>query len=165
MTKPNLTIERLRELLHYCPETGIFTAIAKNRCGRKSAAGNVGWCDGKYWRLCIDGKKHWAHRIAFLYMTGDFPLGDVDHINGCGTNNKWVNLRDVPTATNVQNVKRASKNSSTGVLGIENTKSGKFQARIMTNGNRICLGTYATKEAAHAAYIQAKREMHDGCTI
>lgn len=90
---------------------------------------------------------------------------DVDHIDGVGTNNAWSNLRDVATYANVQNIKRASKNSSTGVLGIGNTKSGKYQARIMALGKRVSLGTYATKEDAHAAYVQAKRQMHDGCTI
>lgn len=165
MAKTDLTAQRLRELVHYDPETGVFTGL-KKKTGRPSKAGIFGTIDpGGYHRVCIDCKKYWAHRVAFLYMTGEWPANDVDHIDGNPANNRWENLRDVPTATNVQNVKRASKKSSTGVLGIEATRSGTFQARIGAGNNRISLGTYKTKEEAHAAYLVAKRRLHPGCTI
>jgi len=165
MAKTDLTAQRLRELLNYDPETGLFAGLTK-RCGPKSATAGIGWIDTNgYARISIDGRKYWAHRVAFLYMTGEWPKNDVDHIDGNPGNNIWKNLRDVPTSTNVQNVKRASKNSKTGLLGVVETPSGTFNTRIMVNRKTITIGTFATKEMAHNAYIDAKRKMHDGCTI
>ena len=165
MAIANLTAQRVRELLHYDPETGVFTGL-KKKTGRPGKSGMFGSIDpGGYHRVSIDCKKYWAHRVAFLYMTGEWPKNDVDHIDGNPANNRWANLRDVSTATNVQNVKRASKNNKSGFLGVEATKDGTFYARIMSNRVRVNLGHYSTPEAAHEAYLNAKRRLHEGCTI
>lgn len=164
MAKTDLTAQRLRELVTYNPETGIFDSLNLRRCGRKSASGLLGWSDGPYWRLCLDGRRQWAHRLAFLYMTGELPHYDVDHIDGNGANNRWSNLRDVPTYVNVQNIKQVSANKA-GFTGVESTASGTFQARISTRGFRLNLGTFPTKEEARDAYATAKRKIHEGCTF
>lgn len=119
-----------------------------------------------YRDICVDERSYRAHRIIWLYKTGRWPAGVIDHIDGDRLNNRWCNLRDVSPAINVQNQRRASKRSSTGFLGVYyHERSRGFIARIFINGIRHQLGVFRTKEAAHDAYVLAKRRLHPGCTI
>ena len=88
-----LTAARLRKMLHYDPETGVFTRLW---------TGNVTGCpDAKgYLRIAADGRSYRAHRLAVLYMTGAWPSEQIDHINQVRTDNRWSNLRP---ATNGEN--------------------------------------------------------------
>lgn len=165
-----LTAYRLRELLHYDKESGEFVRIKRSKdVGR--GGGSVGKVAGGiddqgYVRIMVDSVRHKAHRLAVLYMTGSMPADEVDHINGNRSDNRWVNLREATKAENMQNVRRAHANNSTGVLGVsfENDRR-KWKAHICVNGRKRTIGRFTTQEAAHAAYLQAKRVMHAGCTI
>lgn len=95
MAAADLTAARLREIFTYDPATGVFTRIG---CG-KSYPGRP----GRYLQITIDGKQHQAHRLAFLFMTGAWPLACVDHINREQSDNRWENLRDVSVAVNNRN--------------------------------------------------------------
>ena len=154
-----LTQERLKELLHYNPDTGLFTRIVKRTNGGSGFLHHTG-----YVHIYIAGKTFAAHRLAWLYMTGEFPKHDIDHINGVKNDNRFCNLRDVPTQMNMQNEIRARKHNSTKLLGVSK-KGTKFAAFIRINGKRVYLGTFNTAEEAHVAYIEAKRVHHLGCTI
>jgi hypothetical protein len=114
-------------------------------------------------RMCVDGHRYPAHRLAWLYMTGEWP-GEVDHINGKKDDNRWANLRDISHAANSQNVRVAQVNNRCGVLGVKPLRD-KFQARICVARKTIHLGTFLTTSEAHAAYVAAKRELHEGCTL
>lgn len=163
---PELTAERLRELLHYEPETGIF--LWKKVTGRKAVIGmEPGWIDKDGYRLVsLDGARYRAHRLAWLYVHGVMPCFDIDHINGQRADNRIANLRDVSRVVNMQNLKKARSDSSSGYLGVERHKaSGLWLARIKVGGIRKSLGYHKTPEAAHAAYLDAKRKLHEGCTI
>ena len=159
-----LTQERLKELLHYDPETGFFTRIKSTcnvnkvgvRCGALHHSG--------YIELMVDSKNYRAHRIAWLYMTGEFPKHYIDHINGVKNDNRFCNLRDVTKQTNAQNEIRARKHNSTKFLGVSK-RGNKFHSTITINGKHKHLGFFNTAEEAHAAYIEAKRIHHLGCTI
>ncbi len=165
MAKTDLTAQRLREVLHYDPETGVFTRRQKTSI-RGEFGDKVGWHTGNgYLMVTIDYGRHYLHRLAFLYQTNKFPRKHVDHIDGDGRNNRWSNLRDVSVSVNMQNIRAASKNSSTGLLGIEKARGGGWVARIMVDRKRFHIGTYTTQEEAHDAYIAAKRRLHEGCTI
>ena len=158
----------LKELLHYDPETGVFTwKVDSGRWGRIKAgteAGNLRRRDG-YRQIKLKEGNFLAHRLAFLYMTGDWPEQHVDHIDGNPLNNRWCNLRDVDRNANMQNLKRAqSNNKSSGLLGVSSCRS-KWQAHITVNSEYKHLGTYDTPEEAHDAYLEAKRQLHGGCTI
>lgn len=88
----------------------------------------------------------------------------VDHIDGDGLNNAWVNLRDVSPAVNMQNRKCATRASKHQLLGVtENHK--RFLAQIMVNKKYQYIGTYDTPREAHEAYLKAKRELHEGNTL
>lgn len=156
--------QRLRELLDYDAETGVFT-WRESRGGSQSG-GAAGFMNPKgYVRICISGKRYAAHRLAWLYVNGEWPSGEVDHLNGVRNDNRIANLRDATTSINQQNQRQArTNNRSSGLLGVTRKRS-KWQAQIETNGRNVFLGCYSTKEDAHLAYLKAKRERHDGCTI
>jgi len=153
-----LTSERLREVLHYDPETGVFTGARRRG---KSLPGSVVGGPNKdgYLRISVDEKLYSAHRLAWLYVYGEFPEHDIDHIDGIRNNNRILNLREVTRSENQQNIYNAYKNSKTGFLGVSQ-RGNRFQAQIKINGKRMYLGSFSSPEEAHIAYIEAKREFH-----
>lgn len=164
MDKFQLTAARARELFHYDPETGILMRkVATSNCVK--VGDRVGTPNGSgHLQVEIDHRCYQVHRVCFLVHTGRWPEGTLDHEDTDPSNNKWDNLRDVTHQINCQNVRRARSTSSTGLLGVS-VKRNKFQARIEVDGVRRFLGTFATPELAHGAYVAAKRELHAGCTL
>lgn len=159
----SLTAARLRELLHYDPLTGVFTR--RVRTSQNNRAGDVagGVNKGGYVQISVDGKLYYGHRLAALYMTGEW-VAEVDHRYGVRNDNRWGELRIGDRSFNRQNLRSAMKTSITGLLGVSPSFS-KFEARICVNRKTHRLGRFDTPEAAHAAYIAAKRELHSACTI
>jgi hypothetical protein len=156
-----LTAARLRELLHYDPETGIFTHIARRQSVVVgTVAGNN--APNGYRKHKIEGRSYTGHRLAWLYLHGDWPVGDVDHINGIRHDNRIANLRDVSRKTNRENMRVA--HGAVGLLGVS-IKGKKFRADIGVDNKNVMLGIFDTPEEAHAAYVHAKRQFHAGCTI
>lgn len=165
----DLTPARLRELLDYDPFTGVFTRkidLLLPRGGIKIRAGTVaGSADGLgYLRIRVDTRKYKAHRLAFLYMTDQWPVHEVDHINGVRDDNRWSNLRDVTRSVNQQNQRGPTATNSTGLMGAHR-RPYNFASQIQIDGKNVLLGSFKTKEEAHEAYITAKRAHHAGCTI
>jgi hypothetical protein len=161
MANDDLTLVRLRELLTYNPDTGVFIRKLKSRPDGK-VAGNRDACG--YLQLKVAGKMRLAHRLAWLWMTGEFPSMDIDHINGIKDDNRWSNLRHVDRATNAQNQRLGHRDGSSGTLGVL-CVGDKWYAAITSRGQRKHLGTFRSQEDAEAAYLAAKRRLHDGCTI
>jgi len=163
-----VTADRLREVLHYAPESGVFTwrALPARKANRVRIGAAAGWVtNGGYVFIGIDGEKFGAHRLAMLYMTGAMP-DEIDHLDGNPGNNRFANLRAVSHQANMQNMRRARKQSLSGVLGASlHRQTGTFRASIEVNGHRHHLGYHRTAEAAHAAYVEAKRRLHDGGTL
>lgn len=161
---PEITATILKRF-SYDQDTGVI-ALAVNFQGRKAGtpAGNVR--DDGYIRMGVSGRDFLAHRVAWLLATGEWPTGQIDHIDGNPSNNKWSNLRDVSPMTNKENQRKAHCQNSTGMLGASFCAAkGKFAAQIFTAGKSIWLGYHDTAEAAHAAYVEAKRLHHQGSTI
>jgi hypothetical protein len=159
----DLTAARLRELLHFDAETGVFTRLMATRGPSGAVGARVGWLDGKGHRyICVEGVVYAAHRLAWLYAYGIWPRDMIDHINGEKDDNRLPNLRDVGMCINMQN-KRHS-NNSVGLLGVSKHKK-RFRACIEVEGKNRYLGLFLTPELAHAAYVAAKRQFHEGCTI
>lgn len=178
-TKTLVSAERLREVLRYDPETGVFTwksRPAEQFASDKScktwntrfAGKQCGCIDSGcgYVLIRVDGERYFAHRLAWLFVSGAWPKNEVDHRNGTRSDNRWLNLRDVTPSVNRQN-RRAPSRSAAGALGVRiNKKTGRFESRIRRPGGTTKhLGSFATVEAAHAAYVAAKRLMHEGCTL
>jgi hypothetical protein len=132
--------EQLKELLHYDPETGVFTW--KESRGNVKAGQIAGWENDGYLKIQINKKSEQLHRLAFLYMTGELPAEQVDHKNQNRSDNRWENLREVSQAENLKN-KTLGANNKSGLLGVCFSKQvGKYQAYISVNKKRKHLGFY-----------------------
>ena len=146
-----LTAEKLRELLHYDQETGIFTW--KVRTFNQVKVGDATGCpDGTgYSKIRVQGRLYKAHRLAWLYMYSNWPKDQIDHINRDRADNRICNLRDVTSKQNGQNRKNNS-NSTSGHPGVCWYKqTSKWVAKIKHNQKRIHLGYFDTLEEAVAA--------------
>lgn len=160
---------RVREIFHYDAETGIF--IRRIRLAQRHQVGDradflvtSGGLAG-YLRVAFDSKRYLAHRVAWLYVHGEWPTQDIDHINGERADNRIANLRDVPNLVNRQNIRKCrADNKGSGYLGVT-LHQGKWRSRLQHNGKAIELGSFDTPEKAHQAYLEGKRKHHPGCTI
>ena len=154
-----MTQERLKELLDYDPEAGIFTWKRPRRgIAANSMAG--GLTPNGYIRIQIDRKDHLAHRLAWLYIHGVIPEADIDHINRRKDDNRIANLRAATRSENQQNHPKRSDNTS-GFPGVSwYKKVNKWGAHIKHSGRRIHIGLYETLEEAAAARAAAKAKYH-----
>lgn len=152
-----LTQARLKELLSYDPETGLFTWNQSR--GRVSAGTRAGTVSTKgYNIITIDLKKLRCARLAFLYMTGSFPQNDADHRNTIRTDDRWLNLRDATSSQNGAN-KNPSKRNKTGVKGVD-LSHGKFRASINFRGKFKHLGLFEKLEDTAEAFRKASNDNH-----
>lgn len=154
-----LTQERLKEVLYYSPDTGMFHWVTSR--GRQAAGSVAGSIKGNgYIMISVDRKLYYAHRLAFLWMTGAWPAQLVDHADGVPTNNRWDNIREATHAQNIQHRCRQSNNKS-GLKGVDfHEQRKKWRATIRVNGKQIYLGHYDTKEEAALAHDAGAREHH-----
>jgi HNH endonuclease len=141
--------------LDYNPLTGIFTWRVKVNSRAKYGAVAGCWSRG-YWVIRVAGKLHGAHRLAWFFVYGKWPE-QIDHINGIQSDNRIANLRLATTAQNAANMKRP-KDNTTGFKGVS-FKKGKWRATIKHAGHQFQIGTFATPEEAHAAYVAASRRL------
>jgi hypothetical protein len=128
-----ITQARLKEVLHYSPDTGEFVWLTNPRNQRKvgKLAGSV-TADG-YATIGIDGFYYKAHRLAHLYMTGILPTDYIDHINGYRNDNRWDNLRNATRQQNQHNSGKAVNNTS-GFKGVTKSSRGpSFQIKVKKN--------------------------------
>lgn len=143
-----LTQKTLKEKLHYNPDTGIFTRLTSSGghiVGSK--AGYVCRKDG-YIRIRVNGKRYLAHRLAWLYMTGEFPLQQIDHKKHIRDDNRWGEIQEATHQENGKNTSLQANNTS-GSLGVFPRTDGKaWCASIRVNGKSLHLGSFSTKEAA-----------------
>jgi hypothetical protein len=165
MSKPIVTQERLKELLSYDPETGVFTwkKSTSNRVKVGSEAGCFITVDG-YKRIQIDGKTYLSHQLVFLYVSGEFPTKEIDHINRVRNDNRLSNLRFCNRSENSQNTKIRSNNTS-GVKGVSWSRSHqKWHAYIKVNDIRTNCGYFESLDEASAARAQYAKLLHPFAT-
>lgn len=169
MAKPILTAARLRELFHYCPETGVFTRLV-TRAKNAQAGSIAGTIDTiGYRRISIGPGYFYGHRLAWLYVHGEWPVGSIDHIDGDRANNSIKNLRPCDQSQNNQNRVKVTRYASKGrgvktassYLGVTWGKGRKsWRAQIIVGGKYFGLGHFKTEEEAAAAYAAAKARLH-----
>jgi hypothetical protein len=161
----SLTQERLKELLHYDPETGVFTWIgtkARRICnGDEAGSIRKPNSSGLAYRLInINYNPEYAHRLAWLYMTGNIPEDQIDHKDGDGTNNRWANLRPCSDGQNKRNTRKPKTNKS-GFKGVAfHSQRQKWRAYISINGRQIHLGLFDTPSEAYAARCRSAADVH-----
>lgn len=149
-----ITQEKLKEHLNYNPETGVFSWIKPT--GDRVKPGYVAGCNKGDYTIIRIGKIYYAHRLAFLYMTGSFPKKHVDHINGSGRDNRWENIREVCPSENHKNRGISERNKS-GSIGVFWSKSRlRWVARIKVNGKNIHIGQYVNIEDAKESRLKAE---------
>ena len=146
-----LTADRLREILDYDPETGIFLRDGK-------IAGTLNGL--KYRQMKIEGSLYLVHRLAWLFVYGDWPSRQIDHINGIKDDNRISNLRLATGSENLRNRPKPRNNTSgyKGVSWINHYQ--KWQATIKFDGKNKFLGRFATREEAAEVYNLAALQHH-----
>jgi hypothetical protein len=156
-----LTHERVRQLLDYNPETGKFTWRHPRHGARTGKAAGTRTRHG-YNQLCIDGKSYRASRVAWLWMTGEWPPHLIDHINRDRADDRWSNLRSATTTENNRN-QGLRQNNRTGYRGVCFTE-GRYRAMLQYKRNGRCggifLGLFDTPQEAAAAYNAKAREVY-----
>ena len=160
-----LTAEQLKNVLDYNPTTGLF--VWKIRPSKAVKAGDAAGCTEKrigYVTIGIAKRVYKAHRLAWLYVYGQWPIGLIDHVNGNKADNRIENLRDVFADGNAQNVRVPNKRNKSGFMGVIWFQN-KWRASMSVNGKSKWLGDYSTPEEAHQVYLEAKRKHHAACTI
>jgi hypothetical protein len=145
----------LLERLSYDASTGVFTW--RSRSAICLTAGDVAGriTSNGYRQIKINYRHYLAHRLAWLYVHGEWPKGQIDHINGLRDDNRLSNLRDVDRSSNQLNRHTAMPNTTTGLAGVF-CKRGKFGARIRIEGRLHYLGTFLTAEQAHERYVAVR---------
>jgi len=152
--------EELKRQLHYNPDTGIFTRIVSNS-NRVKIKSIAGWYTSNgYIYIDINCTSYSSHRLAWLYMTGNWPEDQIDHINHVRDDNRWLNLRECTNAQNGANAGKP-KNNTSGYKGVSWNKGvKKWTAQIMFNYKKIHLGCFTCKHEAAEAHNAKALELH-----
>ena len=151
-----LTAARLRQVLSYSPETGLFHWLKSEK--RVKAGDLAGSYTQGYFNVQVDGVLYRAHRLAWLYVHGDWPTKGIDHVNGDGKDNRLANLREADQAQNSANSRRGI-NCKSGFKGVTAYRS-RWVATIGKFGKKKHIGVFDTPEAAHAAYVTEAGKLH-----
>jgi hypothetical protein len=153
--KKLVTLEFVKSVLKYYPSTGIFLWL-KSGPGRKLKPGYVN--SNGYLEISLKNRHYPAHRLAWLYMTGKWPLETIDHINNNRMDNSWANLREATKHQQMMN-KKMCKNNTTGFKGVSFDRvNKKYRAKIQQHGKTKCLGRYSEAISAAQAYDLAAIE-------
>lgn len=162
-----LTHQKLREALDYNPGTGVFVRKETTSFNPKVKVGGVAgfqYSNG-YLGIRVGGKRYLAHRLAWFYSTGSWPVGELDHINGKRDDNRIENLRVATRSLNMANIHAPSKSKS-GVRGVCFDKAtGRWIAHLQLNGKFKNLGRFDSIDAASAARQEAHQKafgLHSG---
>jgi hypothetical protein len=158
-----ITYEIAKALFNYDSETGLLTwKFSSGQIVKGAEAGtNIGNCKSKtkYRGIKLFKLTYKVHRIIWLMQTGDWPKGDVDHIDGDGLNNKWENLRDITHSQNLMNAAVRS-DSTSGYKGVSyDSRRDKWYAYINIDGKRKMLGRHRTMQEAITARRDAEQDL------
>lgn len=153
-----IELHRLKEQLSYDPGSGRWTWLV--RPARNVFPGDEAGCVGSNGcrHINVDGQHYLAHRLAWFYMTGEWPASEIDHRDLDRSNNQWSNLRLACRGENNRNVGRRRDNTS-GIKGVRQ-RGGRFTAAIRCGGEPVHLGSYRTASQAKAAYDLAAYLYH-----
>lgn len=171
MNQRSLSSNRLRRLVTFNPQTGLFhwrhrpesdfPTKASSRSWNARYAGHEAFTtttSAGYRAGRVDGRRYAAHRLAWLHSYGVWPCGEIDHINGNKTDNSLSNLRDVERGVNARNLRTDRRNTS-GHRGVAATPNGRWKAYISHAGRVQHLGTFDTLLTASEARKAAERAL------
>lgn len=155
-----LTYERAHERLICEAKSGLLTWKIDHWKRIKAGKPAGDFYGNGYRRVCVDSVGYLAHRVVWLMAYGEWPDGEIDHVNGDRSDNRISNLRLATAAENKQNIGLKANNKS-GFTGVSwDRKSAKWKGTITLGGKAMHLGYFDTPEAAAEAYAKAKAELH-----
>ena len=155
-----ITAERAREVFDYNKLDGhLRWKVSRQKINKGDIAGYVSTSDG-YRYVCFDYHELLAHRVIWLWVTGEWPKCQIDHFDRNRANNVWTNLRESTNSQNMWNAGAQSNNRSTGHRGVD-IRRGKYRVRIHVNGKEIVVGIYRTLDKAIAARAEAERILRE----
>jgi len=158
-----ITQEYLKSIISYDKTTGVFIYLKQvnNKCYIGQILNNKG--KNGYYRVSIDYKRYYLHRLAWLYEYGHFPKNKIDHIDGNKLNNALSNLRDVTDRQNSQNLQKHREGKLVGATFCPDRapRKKKWRASIIINKTQTYLGYYLTEQEAHNAYVKKYKEIKD----
>ena len=160
---PEISQAYLKERLSYCTETGLLTwkthpfpRLVGSQAGSIVSSG--------YLSVRLFKKRRLAHRLIWMMMTGSMPDQQIDHIDGCPSNNRWSNLRLASQSENNQNRKKGGARGTkpSRFIGVDwEIHRKRWRAKItIPGGKRVYLGSFQDEEDAALAYLQAKAVYH-----
>jgi hypothetical protein len=160
-----VTPEQLKSQLHYDPKTGSWTWLVRR--GGRRRDGRAGWLirnkstGGGHRYIHVNGRSYMSSHLAWLYMTGKWPVHEIDHRNGIGWDDRFENLREATHSQNLLNQRSFRKNNSSGLKGVSrnNSKASPWRTSIFIAGNRKHLGCFASAVEAYQAYKAASLEL------
>jgi hypothetical protein len=155
-SEDRLKAEMLRLLLSYDPETGVFRWLVNRGCVLAGSVAGMPTSKDGYLRIGVNKRRYLAHRLAHLWMTGEWPSKIVDHEDLNKSNNCWSNIRAATHSQNNAN-RQHQANNKIGVKGVS-AAGYRFRAAIVRNRKQQHLGTFDTVELAAAAYLKAANE-------
>lgn len=167
MANAILSAARVRQLFDYDPKNGALTwAVDRSRLAKKGTVAGSVYSNG-YRVVGVDQTYYLVHRLVWVHHYGEPPKLNVDHINGDRLDNRIANLRDVSKSKNAQNQRKChGDKKSCDLIGATWDKSNKnWKAQLVLNRKTVYIGRFKTPEDAHAAYLEAKRKLHSGCTL
>jgi hypothetical protein len=140
---------------------GCFRWLPTSYFGKRNAGEVAGWPDDEgYWHIRVDGHLYLRHRLAWLYVNGEWPPSDLDHRNGKPGDDLIDNLRPASSSQNTANSKLSKANKS-GLKGVcWSSEKARWRASVVKARKQHHLGYFDTPEAAHAAYVEAARRLH-----
>ena len=147
-----LTQTRLKQVLSYDSDTGQFTWVVPS--GRRAKAGSIAGSrmSNGYTNIGVDGTRYLAHRLAWLYVHGEF-VKEIDHANGDRRDNRIANLRSCSRANNAHNLSKPRHGRTSRHKGVHWCKSkSKWTTQISLNSKRMHVGRWHDEDAAAAAY-------------
>lgn len=155
-----LSVNELQSAFEYEPWTGVLRW--KRRAANRVRVGAIAGCPkSDYWQVCLNNQRMLAHRVAWAIHYGNWPQGEIDHINGDGLDNRIDNLRVTDHFGNMRNSKRMACNTS-GVKGVSwRSDSRRWRVTIRAGGRRLNLGSFKSIAEA-AAVVAAARADHHG---
>lgn len=159
MNRDPLTQARLKDVLQYDPESGVFTwsSCRRNHINKGAVAGGVN--QEGYVEIKIFQRRYKAHRLAWFYMTGQWPEV-IDHINRKRDDNRFCNLRDCSIQQNSCNTGLSDRNTS-GYRGVSKHKqSGKWKVDVKVKGKKLFFGLFEDIELAGLVAEEARSKMH-----
>lgn len=155
-----ITQARLKELVHYNPETGVFTNLVQRNYNAPvgKRAGKV-VSRGRYRVIALDGLDFYEHHLAWFYVYGVWPTYTIDHWDGNGTYNAIGNLREATQSENMCNAQRQV--GSSGLKGAYlDERRLTWYSQIQLGGQSLYLGTFDSAEEANQAYLKAAEKYH-----